>query len=129
MMKCYWRQTHDLSTTKEMRIALSSNMDCYSGNSAEKLIASNPSKFVIQKQLVSEVIRSLHGDFGKHPGTTKTKNAYGEKYYYPNMGQLISEWDIFCEQGIRESRINRGLTHFPRQNPNEQMTARRRHAN
>ena len=47
--------------------------------------------FVIPKQLVNEVLRSLDGDFGKHPGITKTKLAYREKYYYPNMAQLIRE--------------------------------------
>ena len=31
------------------------------------------------KQLVNEVLRSLHGDFGKHPGITKTIIAYREK--------------------------------------------------
>ena len=30
------------------------------------------------KQLVNEVLRSLHGDFGKHPGITKTIIAYRE---------------------------------------------------
>ena len=35
----------------------------------------------ISNQLVNEVLRSLHGDFGKHPGITKTIIAYREKYY------------------------------------------------
>ena len=33
------------------------------------------------KQLVNEVLRNLHGEFGKHPGITKTIIAYREKYY------------------------------------------------
>ena len=49
-------------------------------------------EFRIPKQLVNEVLRSLHGEFGKHPGTTKTIIAYREKYYYPKMAQLIREW-------------------------------------
>ena len=36
---------------------------------------------LIPKQLINEVLRSLHGDFGKHPGTTKTIIAYREKHY------------------------------------------------
>ena len=32
------------------------------------------------KQLVNEVLRNLHGEFGKHPGITKTIIAYREKY-------------------------------------------------
>ena len=38
-------------------------------------------QILILKQLVNEVLRSLHGEFGKHPGTTKTIIAYREKYY------------------------------------------------
>ena len=34
----------------------------------------------IPKQLVNEVLRSLQGNFGKHPGITKTIIAYREKY-------------------------------------------------
>ena len=46
----------------------------------------------IPKQLVNEVLRSVHGEFRKHPGIAKTIIAYREKYYYPNMAQLIREW-------------------------------------
>ena len=35
---------------------------------------------LIPKQLVIEVLRSLHGEFGKHPGITKTIIACREKY-------------------------------------------------
>ena len=38
---------------------------------------------LIPKQLVKEVLRSLHGEFGKHPGIFKTIIAYREKYYFP----------------------------------------------
>ena len=34
---------------------------------------------LIPKQLVIEVLRSLHGEFGKHPGISKTIIAYREK--------------------------------------------------
>ena len=33
-------------------------------------------KNLIPKQLVNEELRSFHGEFGKHPGITKTINAY-----------------------------------------------------
>ena len=78
---------------------------------------------LIPKRLVNEVLRNLHGDFGKHPGITKTITAYREKYYYPNMAQLIREWVLSCEQCLRESRINPRLTRPPLQNPNEYITA------
>ena len=38
-------------------------------------------QILILKQLVKEVLRSLHGDFGKHPGITKMIIAYRGKYY------------------------------------------------
>ena len=77
----------------------------------------------IPKQLVKEVLRSLHGEFGRHPGISKTIIAYREKYYFPKMAQLIREWVMSCEQCIRESRIDRSLTRPPLQNPNEHITA------
>ena len=63
-------------------------------------------QILIPKQLVNEVLRNLHGEFGKHPGITKTIIAYREKYYYPNMAQLIRDWVLSCEQCLRESRTN-----------------------
>ena len=75
------------------------------------------------KQLVNEVFRNIHGEFGKHPGITKTIIAYGEKYYYPNMAHIIKEWVMSCEQCLRESRINPRLTRPPLHNPIEYKTA------
>ena len=78
---------------------------------------------LLPKQLVNEVLRSLRGEFGKHPGITKTINAYREKYYYPKMAQLIREWVMSFEQCIRELRINPQLNRPPLQNPNQYITA------
>ena len=70
-------------------------------------------QILIPKQLVNEVLRSLHGDFGKHPGITKTIIAYRVKYYYPKMAQLIREWVMSCEKCMKEIRINPQLTPPP----------------
>ena len=59
------------------------------------------------KQLVREIFRSLHGDFGKHHGITKTIIAHREKYYYPNIAQFFWEWVMSCDHCFRQSRINR----------------------
>ena len=75
------------------------------------------------KQLVNEVLGSLHREFGKHPGIAKTIMAYGEKYHYPNKAQLIREWVMSCDQCFRESRINPRLTRPPLRNPNEYINA------
>ena len=37
-------------------------------------------QILIAKQLVNEVLLSLHGDFGKHLGISKTRIAYSENY-------------------------------------------------
>ena len=71
----------------------------------------------IPKQLINEVLRSLHGDFGKHPGITKTIIAYRGIYYYPKMAQLIREWTMSCEKCIRELLINPQLTRPPCKKP------------
>ena len=80
-------------------------------------------QILIPKQLVNEVLRNLHGEFGNYPGITKTIIAYREKYYYPNMAKLIREWVLSSEQCLKESRINPRLTRPPLQNPNEYITA------
>ena len=80
-------------------------------------------QILIPKQLVKEVLRSLHGEFDKHPGISITIIAYREKYYFPKMAQLIREWVISCEPCIRESCIDPSLTRPALQNPNEHITA------
>ena len=80
-------------------------------------------QILIPKQLFNEILRSLHGEFGKPPGITKAIIEYREKYYYLYMAQLIREWVMSCNQGLKESRIIPGLTHPPLQNPNEYITA------
>ena len=59
-------------------------------------------QILTSKQLVNEVLRCLHGEFGKHPGIAKTTIAYREKFYFPKMAQLFREWVMLCEQCIRE---------------------------
>ena len=57
-------------------------------------------QFLVPKHLVNGVFRSLHGEFGKHPGIAKTISAHREKYFFPKMAQLIREWVMSCEQCI-----------------------------
>ena len=72
---------------------------------------------LIPKQLGNEVLRNLHGEFGKHPGITNTIIAYREKNYYPKMAQLIRGWVMSCEQCLRESLTNHRLTRPPPTEP------------
>ena len=57
-------------------------------------------QILIPKQLVNEVLRSLHVEFGKHPGISRTIIAYRGKYYFPKTAQLIRERVMSCEQCI-----------------------------
>ena len=91
---------------------------CYGGTGSVKY-----NQILIPKQLVNEVLRSCHGELGKHPGITKTIIAYREKSYYRKMDRLIREWVMSCEKCIRELRINPQLTRPPLQHPNEHITA------
>ena len=79
-------------------------------------------QILIPKQLVNEVLRNLHGEFGKHPGISKTIIAYEVKCCFPKIGQLIREWAMSCEQYIKKSPIDRSLIRFSLQNPNEHIT-------
>ena len=80
-------------------------------------------QILMPKQLVNKVLQSPHGEFGKHPGITKTIIDYREKYFYPRMAQLIREWVMSCEKCFRELRINPQFTRPPMQNPNEHINA------
>ena len=65
----------------------------------------------------------MHGEFGKHPGTTQTRIVYGEKYFCQNMAKLKGEWVNSCEQCFRESSINGNLIRPPLHNPSKHITA------
>ena len=70
----------------------------------------NSYQILIPKQLVDKVLRSLHAEFGKHPGITKTISASRQKYYYPNMAKLIRQWVMSSEQCVREPQADDKLT-------------------
>ena len=80
-------------------------------------------QILIPKQLVTEVLRSLRGEFGTLPGNTETIAVYRRKYYFPNLAQLIRERVMSCKQCVREFQIDRSVTRPPLLNPNEDKTA------
>ena len=79
-------------------------------------------RVLIPKKLVNEILRSFHGEIGKHPGITKTIIVFRGKYYYPNMAQLIRERIMSCKPCLSETRVNNRLTRPFLQNPNEYIT-------
>ena len=52
--------------------------------------------------MVTEMLKHLHGVFGRHPGITAAIINFGSKNYYPNMPKLIRNWIISCQKCIRE---------------------------
>ena len=45
-------------------------------------------QLLIPKQVNKEVLRSLHGEFGKHPGILKTVIVYREKCFFSENGEI-----------------------------------------
>ena len=98
-------------------------MDSYSGNTTEKLVASNTTKFSYRSSLLMKYSGVSTENLGNILEFIKTIIAYREKYYHPKTAQLIREWVMSCEQCLRESRNIPRLTRPPLQNPNEYITA------
>ena len=81
-------------------------------------------QILIPKQLVNEVLRNLHGEFGKHPGITKTTIACRENYYYPNKAQLIREWVCHVSNALEKHGLTPDSPPPPTlQNTNDYITA------
>ena len=70
-------------------------------------------QILLSKLLVKKVLRSMYGEFGKHPGTTTTNIAYREKLCYLNTAQLNRKWVLSCEQCTMESNIDNQTNHPP----------------
>ena len=80
-------------------------------------------QILILKQLVDEVLRSLHGEFGKNPGFTKTLIAYRGKYYYPKMAQLIREWLGHVSNALKNRGLSSDSPAFPCKTRMKNITA------
>ena len=70
-------------------------------------------RILLPKQLVTEMLEHLHGEFGRHPGITTAIINFRGKYYYPNMPKLIRNWITFCQKCIREKRIDNSQIRSP----------------
>ena len=45
-------------------------------------------QILIPQQIVNEILCSLHGEFGKHPGMAKTSFAYRGRHHFPKNGAV-----------------------------------------
>ena len=60
----------------------------------------------IPEPLITELLKAIHGQMGKHPGITKIIEESRSKYYYPGLAKRIKQWVMQCEECIKYKRIN-----------------------
>ena len=63
-------------------------------------------QILIPEHLITELLKPLHGQMGKHPGITKMIQECRSKYYYPGLAKRIRQWVMRCEDCIKYKRIN-----------------------
>ena len=63
-------------------------------------------QILIPEHLITELLKAIHGQMGKHPGITKMIQECRSKYYYPGLAKKIRQWVMQCEECIKYKRIN-----------------------
>ena len=63
-------------------------------------------QILIPEHLITELLKAIHGQMGKHPGITKMIQECRSKYYYPGLAKRIRQWVMQCEDCIKNKRIN-----------------------
>ena len=56
-------------------------------------------QILIPEHLITELLQTIHGQMGKHPGITKMILECRSKYYYPGLAKKIRQW-------VKYKRIN-----------------------
>ena len=60
----------------------------------------------IPEHLITELLKAIHGQMGKHLRITKMIQECRSKYYYPGLAKKIKQWEMPCEDCIKYKRIN-----------------------
>ena len=63
-------------------------------------------QILIPEHLITELLKAIHGQLGKHPGITKMIQECRSKYYYPGLAKRIRQWVMQCEDCIKYKRIS-----------------------
>ena len=58
------------------------------------------------EHLITELLKAIHGQKGKHTGITKMIQKCRSKYYYPGLAKRIKQWVMQCEDCIKYKRVN-----------------------
>ena len=61
-------------------------------------------QIIIPKQIVPELLSTLHGKTNKHPGITKMIQECRAKFYYPGLSRKIRAWVTSCPDCIANKR-------------------------
>ena len=60
---------------------------------------------LLPKNLVQELLESLHGKANKHPGISKKLIEIRQKFYYPGIAKIVKNWVQGCEICIKDKSI------------------------
>ena len=63
-------------------------------------------QILIPEHLITELLKAIHGQMGKHPRITEMIQECRSKYYYPVLAKRIKQWVLQCEDCIKYKRIN-----------------------
>ena len=74
---------------------------------------------ILPTHIIPELLKTMHGTSGKHPGITKMIQQCRAKYYYPDIANHIKQWVTNCQDCIKHKRINTRLIRPKMINPNE----------
>ena len=62
-------------------------------------------QILFPKHLITELLKAVHGQMGKHPGIAKMIQECSSKQYYPGLAKRIKQWVLKCEDCIKYKRI------------------------
>ena len=63
-------------------------------------------QILFPKHLITEPLKAIHGQMGKHPRITKVIQECKSKYYLPGLAKRFKQWVLQCEDCIKYKRIN-----------------------
>ena len=63
-------------------------------------------QILIPEHLITELLKTIHGPMGKHPGITKMIQECRSKLYYLGLAKRIKQWVKQCEDCIKYKRSN-----------------------
>ena len=61
-------------------------------------------QILIPEHLITELLRAIHGQMGKHPEITKMIQECRSKYYNAGIAERIRQWVLNCKDCIKNKR-------------------------